>query len=617
MKKHTVVFEPAGARCEINDGATLLEAAARAGAGLDSICGGSGICGKCRVVVQDGMQSLSAPSDAEKKFIGPEDTPVRLACECRIYGDATVRVPPADTLSRKYARKVSISLDPAVKKYSIKIDPPSMQDMGKGDRERLVEALRAQHGLSGLSLDYSVLKGLQDTLRKGRWDVTASVWMGREIIRLEPSVPGAAYGLAVDIGTTTVAAYLCDLGSGNVLETFSATNPQAAHGEDVMSRITFAITSPDGLSVMQGEIRDCINGIIKETGLTPGDILDMTVVCNTVMHHIFLGIDPSGIGAAPFVHAVSRPLDVKARELGININESSYIHVLPAASGFVGADSAGVLLALRPYSRDEKVLIIDVGTNGEILLGDRDGVYSASCATGPAFEGERIKFGMRAAAGAIERVWIDPDTEEPSLEIIGNTRARGICGSGIIDAVAGLFRAGIIDKTGRLRLEPPRTRLEPPRAEDLPHTERLRMDAEGRPEFVLAWKEQTDTGSDITVTQADIRAVQLAKAALYAGTKLLMRRMGMERVNRIILAGAFGSYINKESALAVGMLPECAPENISAAGNAAGEGAVLALLNIGKREEAQRETAKLMHLEVSTDPGFQDEFLAAMDIPHR
>ncbi len=613
MKKHTVVFEPAGARCEINDGATLLEAAARAGVGLGSICGGSGICGKCRVTVKAGMSSLSGYTDAEREFIKQAEVGLRLACECRIYGDVTVRVPPQDMVSRKAARKVSVNLDPAVRKYSVKIAPPSMQDMGKGDRERVMEALAAQHGLSGLSLDFHVLKGLQKTIRDARGDVTASVWMGREIIRLEPSVSGAAYGLAVDIGTTTVAAYLCDLGSGNVLDTLSATNPQAAHGEDVMSRITFAMTEPGGLSVMQGEIRDCINGIIRETGLTPGDILDMTVVCNTVMHHIFLGIDPSGIGAAPFVHAVSRPLYVKARELGININESAYIHILPAASGFIGADSAGVLVALGPYSRDEKVLIIDVGTNGEILLGDRDGVYSASCATGPAFEGAQIRFGMRAAAGAIERVWIDTETKEPSLEIIGNARAGGICGSGIIDAVAGLFKAGIIDKTGRLRLE----RLEPPRAEDLSHTERLRLDALGRPEYVLAWKEQTGTGADITVTQADVRAVQLAKAALYAGTRLLMRRMGMERIDRIILAGAFGSYINKESALAIGMLPECAPENISAAGNAAGEGAVLALFNIGKREEAERETAKLKHIEISMDPGFQDEFLAAMDIPHR
>ncbi len=610
MKKHTVIFEPAGKTTEVNDGVTLLEAAARAGAGLDSICGGSGICGKCRVVVKDGMPALSAPSDTEKKFIRPEEGPVRLACESLIYGDVTVHVPPAAMISRKATRKVSANLNPAVKKYSVKINPPSMQDMGQGDRERLLDALRAQHGLSGLSLDFNILKGLQKTLRDSLWEVTASVWMGREIIRLEPSVSGTAYGLAVDIGTTTVAAYLCDLVSGNILDTFSATNPQASHGEDVMSRITFAMTNSDGLSVMQGEIRECLNGIIKETGLSPEDIMDMTVVCNTVMHHILLGIDPAGIGAAPFVQSVRRSLYVKARELGININGSSYIHVLPTASGFIGADSAGVLIALRPYNQDKKVLIIDVGTNGEILIGDRNGVYSASCATGPAFEGERIKYGMRAFAGAIERVWIDAETKEPSLEIIGNVRARGICGSGIIDAVAGLYRAGIIDKSGRLRLEPLR-------ANGLPHTERLRLDAEGRPEFVLAWKEQTETGTDITITQADVRAVQLAKAALYAGTKLLMRRMGIEKIDRIILAGAFGSYINKKSALVIGMLPECAPEDISAAGNAAGEGAVLALLDTEKREEAEREVLKLRHLEISIDPDFQEEFLSAMDIPHR
>ncbi len=367
--------------------------------------------------------------------------------------------------------------------------------------------------------------------------------------------------------------------------TESAINPQVVYGEDVMSRITYAMSNPDGLAVMQAAIRECINGIIgRLTGGIGGgqSIVDMTVVFNTVMHHIFLGIDPANIGVAPFIPALERPMNVKARELGIDINPSSYIHVLPVVAGFVGPDNVGVLIAEEPYKSAEKVLIIDIGTNGELLLGNKDGVSSASCATGPAFEGAQIKFGMRAARGAIESVKIDRQTKEPSFKVIGGTKANGLCGSGVIDAVAGLFKAGIIDKTGRFVMDPDTART----------GGRVRRDAKGKPEYVLAWKDETALETDITITQADVRAVQLAKGALYAGAKLLMRKMGVEKVDKVILAGAFGSYINKESALTLGMFPECALDNIYAVGNAAGDGAVMALINIGKKGRGRKGSAE-------------------------
>ena len=620
MKKHKIIFQPSGQRGEINDGATLLEAARLLGAGLESICGGKGICGKCKVRLEEGnfakdaidskMSHLSGLTDAEKKFISPSDGPgTRLACQCRVHGDAMLFVPEASRsgrqLVRKGAREVSVDVQPAVIKYFVQLAPPSLQDMGEGDQERLQHALQAQYGLSGLSMDYVVLKGIQDTLRRGEWNVTVTVWRGSEIVKLEPGFVPSAYGLAVDVGTTTVAGYLCDLVTGKVVATESAINPQVAYGEDVMSRITYAMSNPDGLTIMRRAVRECINGIIgRLTGGIGGvqSIIDMTVVCNTVMHHILLGVNPANIGVAPFIPAMERPINVKARELGIDINPSSYIHVLPVVAGFVGPDNVGVLIAEEPYKSAEKVLIIDIGTNGELLLGNKDGVSSASCATGPAFEGAQIKFGMRAARGAIERVKIDPQTKEPSLEVIGGTKANGLCGSGVIDAVAGLFKAGIIDKTGRFVM-------------DL-NTERIRKDAKGKPEYVLAWKDETALETDITVTQADVRAVQLAKGALYAGAKLLMRKMGLEKVDKVILAGAFGSYINKESALTLGMFPDCALENIYAVGNAAGDGAVMALVNIGKRDEAEREARKLKYVEIAMEPDFQEEFLAAMDIPH-
>ena len=564
------------------------------------------------------MSHLSGLTDAEKKFIAPSDGPgARLACFCQVHGDVKIFVPEASRagkqIVRKGAREVSIDVQPAVRKYFVQLTPPSLQDMGEGDQERLQNALQAQYGLSGLSVDYSVLKGIQDTLRKGEWNVTVTVWSGKEIVKLEPGFAPSVYGLAVDVGTTTVAGYLCDLVTGKVVATESAINPQVAYGEDVMSRITYAMSNPDGLAIMQAAIRECINGIIcRLTGGIGGghSIVDMTVVFNTVMHHIFLGIDPANIGVAPFIPALERPMDVKARELGIDINPSSYIHVLPVVAGFVGPDNVGVLIAEEPYKSAEKVLIIDIGTNGELLLGNIDGVSSASCATGPAFEGAQIKFGMRAARGAIESVRIDPSTKEPSFKVIGGTKANGLCGSGVIDAVAELFRAGIIDKTGRLVIDP-----------DVGGTVgrggRVRRDAKGKPEYVLAWKDETALETDITITQADVRAVQLAKGALYAGAKLLMRKMGVEKVDKVILAGAFGSYINKESALTLGMFPECALDNIYAVGNAAGDGAVMALINTGKREEAKREARKLTYMEIAMEPDFQEEFLAAMDIPER
>jgi uncharacterized 2Fe-2S/4Fe-4S cluster protein (DUF4445 family) len=621
MKKHKVIFQPSGKSGEINDGTTLLEAARRLGVRIESICGGKGMCGKCRVRVEEGgfgssgmdskMSHLSAFTDSERKFIGSSDSPgTRLACECRVHGDVKIFVPEASRAGkqvvRKGAREVSVLLQPAVRKYFVQLNPPSLQDMGEGDQERLKNALQTQYGLSSLSVDYVVLKGIQETLRRGEWSVTATVWRGKEVVKLEPGFVESAYGLALDVGTTTVAGYLCDLNTGKVVATESAINPQVAYGEDVMSRITYAMSNPDGLAVMQAAIRDCVNGIIERLAGGVGgrqSILDMTIVFNTVMHHIFLGINPVNIGVAPFIPGVERPMNVKARELGININPSSYVHVLPVVAGFVGPDNVGVLIAEEPYKSDEKVLIIDIGTNGELLLGGKDGVSSASCATGPAFEGAQIKFGMRAAEGAIESVKIDPETKEPLLNVIGggSVKPKGICGSGVIDAVAELFKAGIIDKTGRFVMDP--------------ITGRVRRDASGKPEYVLAWKDETALETDITVTQADVRAVQLAKGALYAGAKLLMRKMGVEKVDKVILAGAFGSYINKESALTLGMFPNCALENIYAVGNAAGDGAVMALINTGKREEAEIEARKLKYMEIAMEPDFQEEFFAAMDFP--
>jgi uncharacterized 2Fe-2S/4Fe-4S cluster protein (DUF4445 family) len=386
-----------------------------------------------------------------------------------------------------------------------------------------------------------------------------------------------------------------------------------------MSRISYAQTNDDGLETMQKAIIDGLNELVEKTtadlrvngGLPREAVVDMTVVFNTAMHHIFLGLNPEYIGRAPFIPAVQDSMDIKARDLGIRINPASYVHVLPIEAGFVGPDNVGVLIAEEPYNADDNVLIIDIGTNGELLLGSKKGVCSTSCATGPAFEGAQIKFGMRAAPGAIEEVKIDPETKEPLYKVIGKADwhthvekvdAKGICGSGIIQVVAEMFKAGIIDKSGKF-------------VKDL-ETPRVRNDADGKPEYVLAWAEETSIGTDVTITQGDVRALQLAKGALYAGAKLMMLKMGIETLDRVVLAGAFGSHISTEAALTLGMFPDCDIKKVYAVGNAAGDGARMALLNLEKRKEASEKARWVNFVEIAIEPEFEKEFMKAMHFPH-
>lgn len=635
MKKHMVIFQPAGRRGEVDEGKTLLEAARDLGVDLESICGSKKTCGKCKVRIDEGyfekdaidsrMSHLSQLIEDEKKFIKPEDGPnIRLACTAEIQGDVKIFVPEKSRAGKQVVRKTAteraIALNPAVKKYHIELTPPTLHDITVGDSERVTEALKEKYGLNITTIDFPVLRKLQDILREGKWEITISVWIGREIVKVEPGFVEDTYGIAVDVGTTTVVGYLCDLTTGRILSTESMMNPQVPYGEDVMSRITFAMMNTDGLEKMQRVIIDGLNQIIttavesleyggKKCGTE--DIVDMTIVFNTAMHHIFLGFNPEYIGKAPFIPAVQKALNIKARDMGIKINGSSYIHVLPIEAGFVGADNVGVLIAEEPYNQDSMELIIDIGTNGELLLGNRDRIYSTSCATGPAYEGAQIKFGMRAAPGAIERVKIDPDTREVMFKVIGKTDwhahlekvdAKGICGSGIIDAVAEMFRAGVIMKNGNFN-----SNL---------NTPRFRRDSEGKAEFVIAWADETSVGTDITITLGDIRAIQLAKAALYAGAKLLMNKLGIKKIDKVILAGAFGSYIDKESAMIMGMFPDCDIKNVYAVGNAAGDGARIALLNIDKRDEAERKAREVNFVEIAVDPNFQKEFVQAMHFPH-
>ena len=620
MKNFRVTFQPSGKQGDISEGKTILEASRELGVGIESVCGGERRCGKCKVRVEGG-EHLSPLEEEEKKFISEKEQNegYRLGCAAQIRGDIRIFVPEESRTGKQVVRKGAadraIDLRPAVTLYFVELPPPSFHDP-LGDLDRLKKALAEQHGLqASLEIDYPVLVRLPNLLRKANWKVTAAVWMDREILDVLEGKAEDIYGIAVDVGTTTIAIYLCHLKSGQLLATETAMNPQIAYGEDVMSRIGYVMDHPDGLDRMHRSIIGGLNGLIRTlaegAGLSPENIVDVTMVGNTVMHHLLLKINPEYLALAPFLPAVHQSIDTKARELGLKVHPSAYVHFLPIEAGFVGADNVGVLIAERPYLQEKMILVIDVGTNGELVLGNRERLVSASCATGPAFEGAHIKFGMRAAPGAIERIRIDPATWEVDFKVVGQEAwsvtlkepgARGICGSGIIDGVAELFRTGVIDGSGRFKGTLPSPRLKT---------------NEGVPEFVIAWEHETAIGKEISITQKDVRNVQLAKGALYAGAKMMMRRLGIEKVDKVILAGAFGTYIDPAEAMIIGMFPDCDLKNVVAVGNAAGDGARIALLNREMRLEADRIARKVEYVELTVEKEFEQEFLESMPFPHK
>jgi uncharacterized 2Fe-2S/4Fe-4S cluster protein (DUF4445 family) len=660
--KAMVIFQPSGRRGEVPKGISVIEAARLLGVDIETLCGEKKVCGKCVVRIEEGHFEKygirSSPShvspwqEEEEKFINPghREKGFRLGCAARVTDDILVYVPEASRAEKqvvsKAARDIFIEHNPAIKLYYIELDPPSFEDP-TGDFERICRQLERDSGLVNLSIDIFALRQLPGALRDGEWTVTVSVWNDREVIRVRPGKKGHNYGLAIDVGTTTVVAYFCDLTTMKVIDTVSMMNPQCKYGEDVMSRITYHMNNPDGLQRMSADIIEGINKLIqkaientypprtKQKGeegadeyvespekgkiylrLKREDIEDITIGFNTAMHHIFLSLDPIHVGRAPFPPVIHHSLDIKARDLGIGINPSSYLFVLPVEAGFVGADNVGVLIAEEPYKQEDNQLIIDIGTNGELVLGNRHRLISSSCATGPALEGAQIAFGMRAAPGAMERIEIDPKTREVDYKVIGRDawrkfskpdemKVKGICGSGILDLLAELYRAGIVDKSGAFNKKA------------LEGHPRFRIDSgTGQAEFVLAWTEESGIGKDIVVTQKDVRQIQLAKGALYAGCKLMLKRMGMEKVDKIKIAGAFGAHVDRTKALVMGLFPDCEIETIESVGNAAGDGCRAALLNVKKREEANWCSRNVEYIELTLEESFQQDFIEALQLPH-
>ena len=630
--KHLVIFQPSGSRGYIEDGTLLLEAARQLGVEIEATCGGRLMCSKCRVRIEEGfferfgirssMSHLNPVLEKEKEFFaskGLTEPNWRQSCQAEVHGPLVVFVPEESRavkqVVRKSARELNIPIKPAVRRYYVEMAPATLHDP-LGDWERLQEALKAEHGLEGLTIDYPVLRTLQETVREGDWKVTVHVWMGREVIKVDPGFTEYGLGLAVDVGTTTVAGYLCDLDNGMVLSTASMMNPQTPYGDDVMARITYAMTQENGLEKLHKAILDGLNEIVDQVcesaGFQPTEITEAVLVGNTCMHHIFLNVHPKYVGLSPFCPVIHHSVDIKARDFGLKIHPAGNVHVLPIEAGFVGADNVACIIAEEPHKQDEMMLLIDIGTNGEMVLGNREKLISASVPTGPAFEGAQIKHGMRAADGAIERVEIDPETWDVRYKVIGRDawsdelppeeiKARGICGSGIIDLGWELFKAGVIDQSGRFSRED--------------HHPRLRGEGQHR-EFVIAWAEETAIGRDITFDVDDVRALQLAKAAMYSAAKIMMRRWGVDKIDKVILAGAFGSYIDKIKAMAMGLFPDCEFRNVYAVGNAAGDGARIALLNVDKRAEANEVARQVEYVELTVEPDFERQFMEAMHFPH-
>lgn len=662
--KIKVIFQPSGSRGEVDKGLSIIEASRQLGVDIEALCGEKKVCGKCKVRIEEGVfqkfgitsrrENAGEWQAEEEKFINAaqRDEGYRLGCVAKVEGDMLVFVPEESRAGKqvvsKAARDIHIDHNPAVKLYYVEVEKPTFEEP-TGDFERICRQIEGQYGLKDLKIDLFALRQLPAALRKEGWKVTVSVWMDQEIIRVRPGKCENSYGLAIDVGTTTVAGYFCNLNTMEVLDTVSLMNPQCKYGEDVMSRITYHMMNPDGLERMNNDIIEGLNWLIdqaiegthppkkkkkKKKGedgpeewvevpeegktylrLTREDIEDITLGGNTAMHHILLNLDPENMGLAPFPPVIHHSLNIKTRDLGIKINPSAYIFVLPNEAGFVGADNVGVLISEEPYKKEEMQLIIDIGTNGELVLGNRDKLISSSCATGPALEGAQLQFGMRAAPGAIERIEIDAETHEVNYKVIGRDawrkysepkemQAKGICGSGILDVLAELYRTGIVEKSGRFNKNGQKSN----RFRKNPDTK--------QPEFVLAWAEESSIGKDIVITQKDVRQIQLAKGALYAGCKIMMRRMGLEKVDKVKIAGAFGTHVDREKALIMGLFPDCEIEKISSVGNAAGDGCRAALLNREKRKEADWVSRNVEYVELTVEKDFQNEFMTAMHLPH-
>ena len=637
-----VVFQPSGKRGRFPRGTKVLDAARQLGVHVESVCGGRGICGRCQIEVSSGTfpklgitsgsAALSPRGRVEARYAEKRELldGRRLSCSTAIEADVVVDIPAVTSGAASYVTKADdgreIERDPAVRLLYVEVEEPSM-DVPLGDAARLANALREEWGIADAVVDSTLLPALQRCLRRGEWKVTAAIHVGGErerptVIGLWPGLKDDVFGIACDVGSTTIALHLVSLATGVVMATVGTANPQIRFGEDLMSRVSYVMMNPDGREAMTDAVRQAVDRLIGEAcakaKIERDEVVDGVLVGNPIMHHLLLGIDPTELGQAPFALAVSDAVALRANELGLNVCAGARMYLLPCVAGHVGADAAAATLSEGPHRQPEALLVVDVGTNAEIVLGNERRVLAASSPTGPAFEGAEISCGQRAAPGAIERVRVDPTTFEATFRVIGvdawsnetgfaekakSVGITGLCGSAIIEVVAEMFTAGVIDEDGVVR------------AELAERTDRVLAD--GRSHSFIVHDGRAGGQPLVKVTQNDVRAIQLAKAALYAGVKLLMARAGIERVAEIRLAGAFGTHIDAVRAMVLGLVPDCDPQRVRSVGNAAGAGARMALLNRSHRREIEALVKRIEKVETATEASFQDEFVAAMAFPNK
>lgn len=623
-KKAIVIFKPSGQVVEVELGTLLSDAAAEAGLALNLPCGGQGRCGRCKVKVEHGKLSHRSGVRLSSAEL---DAGWALGCQAVVKGDAVVLVPEQERVEIEFvsktvgAERIALAadftgeLDPSVRRVHLTIEPPSLDDQTT-DWDRLSRELSLQHNIHNVSAGLPELRTLARDLRDAEWDVTAVLDMGDPLVepgavpRLVGLLPGSdterSYGVAIDIGTTTNMVYLVDLLTGQVLDRASAYNAQIQAGEDVISRVVFS-QKRDGLHRLQKMVLKTLNGLLEELSsrnqIPARQISKAVVTGNTIMIQLFLKLDPKAIREMPFIPTISQPRTVTAEQVGLSINRHGTVDCLPIVGAYVGADITAGVLASEMYSTDKLTMFIDVGTNGEIVLGNQDWLLTCACSAGPAFEGSGVRHGMRATAGAIEEIWIDHRTYEPTFLTIGSLPARGICGSGMIGLLAEMFVTGILDKAGKIQ-------------RDLP-TPRVRVGDHGG-EYVVVWANQSGIGTDIVINEVDIENLLRTKGAIYAGFSVLVQSVGLQLadVEQVFIAGAFGQYINVEKAIQIGLLPDMPWDRFQYLGNTSVLGAFYSLMSRQMRREVVEIAKKMTYLELSADNTFYDQFMSALFLPH-
>jgi uncharacterized 2Fe-2S/4Fe-4S cluster protein (DUF4445 family) len=622
-------FEPISRRVFISSDITFFEMLSDLRIQIRSICGGMGTCGKCKILIQKGTEFLNPPTQAEKKLLDLNDLEFgwRLACQTKLDTDKIsliekIQPPqfriflPNELLLEDFKILTSginkdIHLNPTIKKYFLNVQKPSL-NKPIPDFERIVaELIAVDNSLknkTNFNIEHNLLDKLPKILRENDHQITVTLRDSNTIIACEAgNTVEANYGVAFDIGTTTIVGYLINLNNGKIYSLNSCLNSQTAYGEDLITRLTFIKEKKKNLELLNSVVLNDLNGILQkisdEASLSPSQIYEATIVGNSVMHHIFLGVDPINIGLSPFIPVIQRGLNIKAKTLGVNINTNGNVYLSPIISGFVGADTIGVILSSKIYNEKKLTLAIDIGTNGEIIIGNRKLLAVGSCAAGSALEGAHISQGMRAAAGAIDTLKIDPKSLDVSYSTIKHKKPIGICGSGLVDAVAEMLKSKILTRSGNFN-------------KSLVNHERFRKKDKSI-EFIVAKKDETNLSRDISITQNDIRQIQMAKAAFYAAMRIILNQINKKlEIQQVFLAGAFGNYINTSNAKFIGMIPDIEDSEIYQIGNAAGTGAQHCLVNKDLRLKAEELLRKIHYIEIATDKEFQKEYAEAMYFPH-